>query len=54
MCGFTADARTEAATHARTRAVILMDEADIMSLLSGTVHVADLIDERIDEKVRRY
>lgn len=54
MSGFTGPARTEAREHARDRAVVLLDRADVLKLLRGEQHARALVDERIDELVRRY
>jgi hypothetical protein len=54
MSGFTAPARTEARAHARDRVVVLLDRADVLTLLRGQQHARELVDERIDELVRRY
>ena len=54
MSGFTAPARTEARAHARDRVVVLLDRVDVLRLLHGQQHARELVDERIDELVRRY
>jgi hypothetical protein len=54
MSGFTEPARTEAREHARDRVVVLLDRADVHTLLDGQQHARELVDERIDELVRRY
>lgn len=54
MSGFTQPARTEAREHARDRVVVLLDRADVVALLRGQQHARELVDERIDELVRRY
>jgi hypothetical protein len=54
MSGFTAPARTEAREHARDRVVVLLDRVDVLTLLRGQQHARELVDERIDEIVRRY
>lgn len=54
MSGFTAPAQTEAREHARDRVVVLLDRLDVLTLLRGQQHARELVDERIDELVRRY
>jgi hypothetical protein len=54
MSGFTTPARTEARGHARDRVVVLLDRVDVLTLLRGQRHARELVDERIDELVRRY
>jgi hypothetical protein len=54
MSGFTAPAQTEAREHARDRVVVLLDRVDVLTLLRGQQHARELVDERIDELVRRY
>jgi hypothetical protein len=54
MNGFTEPARTEAREQARDRVVVLLDRADVLALLHGQQHARELVDERIDELVRRY
>lgn len=54
MSGFTAPARTEACEQARDRVVVLLDRGDVSTLLRGQQHARELVDERIDELVRRY
>lgn len=54
MSGFTTPAHAEAREHARDRVVVLLDRADVLTLLRGQQHARELIDERVDELVRRY
>jgi hypothetical protein len=54
MSGYTGEARREALEQARDRAVILLNGEDVLTLATGSVHIADLVDERIDAIVRRY
>ncbi len=54
MSGFTAPAHAEAREHARDRVVVLLDRADVLTLLRGQQHARELIDERVDDLVRRY
>lgn len=54
MSGFTAPAHAEAREHARDRVVVLLDRADVLPLLRGQQHARELIDERVDDLVRRY
>lgn len=54
MSGFTSEAPIEAERHARERVVILLDRRDVERLLEGEVHVADLVEERVDALVRRF
>lgn len=54
MSDFTGPAKDEAATKARDRAVVLFGRNDVETLLDGSMHVADLFEERIDALVRRY
>jgi hypothetical protein len=54
MSGYTGEARREALEQARDRAVILLNGEDVLTLATGCVHIADLVDERIDAIVRRY
>jgi hypothetical protein len=44
----------EAPNEARERAVVLLDDDDVRALVAGASHIADLVDERIDDLVRRY
>jgi hypothetical protein len=54
MSGFTVPAETEARANARDRVVVLLDRADVLTLLRGEQHARELLDKRIDELVRRY
>lgn len=54
MTGFTSEARKEARHNSQARTVLLLDRSDVDVLLSGSQHLQELIDERIDEIVRRY
>ena len=54
MSGFTSTAVKEAADHARDRVVILFDQDDVLDLIKGETHVADLFESRLDSLVRRY
>jgi len=54
MSGFTGPARTEAREQARARAVVLLHRADVLALLRGEQHARELVEERIDDLVRRY
>lgn len=52
--GFTSEADTEARLHARERAVVLLNGTDLNALIAGSEHVADMVEARIDDLVRRY
>jgi hypothetical protein len=54
MSGFTSTAVKEAADHARDRVVILLNRVDVLDLIKGDTHVADLFESRLDSLVRRY
>ncbi|MEU1605555.1 restriction endonuclease [Micromonospora matsumotoense] len=54
MSGFTSEAPIEAERHARERVVILLDRRDVEMLLEGEIHVADLVEKRVDALVRRF
>jgi hypothetical protein len=54
MSGFSPEAPREARDHAAERTIVLLDDQDIHSLVSGTHHIVDLCDERIDALIRRY
>lgn len=54
MSGFTAQAVEEVRRVAADRTVLLIDSQDIAELTTGRTHIADLIESRIDEVVRRY
>lgn len=54
MSGFTAPAQTEAREQAHDRVVVLLDRDDVLTLLQGQQHARELVDQRIDELVRRY
>jgi hypothetical protein len=54
ISGFTDDARRIASEWPTGRAIVLLDEADVRSLIAGDEHLVDLYSERIDELVRRY
>lgn len=54
MTGFTSSAIEEARQYSQSRTVLLLNRSDVEILLVGSQHLQDLIDERIDEIVRRY
>ena len=54
MSGFTSGATDEVRRVANDRTILLLDAKDIADLAEGRVHIAELVDNRIDEVVRRY
>lgn len=54
MSGFSPEAPAEARDHAAERTIVLLDAQDIRVLVSGSRHIVDLCDERIDDLIRRY
>lgn len=54
MSGFTTEVAEEVRRVAADRTVLLIDSRDIAELTTGRTHIADLIESRIDEVVRRY
>jgi hypothetical protein len=54
MSGFTSEACDEVRREASERTILLFDRADVLALAAGELHVADLVESRIDEVVRRY
>lgn len=54
MAGFTRTAEVEALDHAAERVVLLFDRGDVNQLVSGTVHLVDLYESRLDDVIRRY
>jgi len=54
MSGFTSEATDEVRRVANDRTILLLDANDIADLADGRVHIAELVDSRLDEIVRRY